>query len=327
MSLSSTGNIKVQLTTNLGQRAPTYFEALKLFVAGQTSRAEFEETVRQLLDVPSLVQLHNALIISLFDATVVHRRPPTPPPPAVPKLPPRKRRRTLLPYQGAEVPDSALTLRSSRLKRWALAMGKRERERLQSLSTVAPLVEPLQPRQERDEIARERGVVLLQERGEAPGSRLPIHLHSTTHAPTIQHIADRINLICAQNNLGAPARSVPSLMNLACEAKLKQLITHALTLTSTSNAISSINPSSSPSHSQKVLSASAFQSLFTLKPSELPNKSAAAMQLSLDDHDEYDEEDELVPFKDREAHDERWQLMALLGQRSTVKDMLREARR
>ncbi len=51
------------------------------------------------------------------------------------------------------------------------------------------------------------------------------------------------------------------------------------------------------------------------------------MQLSLGDHDEFDDEDELVPFKDREEHDEGWQLMALLGQRSTVKDMLREARR
>ena len=38
-----------------------------------------------------------------------------------------------------------------------------------------------------------------------------------THAPTIQHIADRINLICAQHNLGAPSKAVSSLMNLACE--------------------------------------------------------------------------------------------------------------
>ena len=49
------------------------------------------------------------------------------------------------------------------------------------------------------------------------GSRLPVHLHSSTRAPTLQHIADRMNLICAQNSLSAPLRSVPALMALACE--------------------------------------------------------------------------------------------------------------
>lgn len=112
-----------------------------------------------------LVQLHNALIISLFDATAVHKRPPTPPPPPAPKPPPRKRRRVLLPYQGSSVPDSALTLRSSRIKRWTLAMGKRERERLHALSSIPPMIDPPRPRVEMDEIACERGVTLLPERG------------------------------------------------------------------------------------------------------------------------------------------------------------------
>lgn len=53
-----------------------------------------------------------------------------------------------------------------------------------------------------------------------PGSRLPIHLHSRTRAPTLQHVADRMNLICAQNNLSAPSRSVPHLMTLACEVSV-----------------------------------------------------------------------------------------------------------
>jgi hypothetical protein len=52
-----------------------------------------------------------------------------------------------------------------RLKRWTLAMGKRERERLQSLQNLVPLTDLPQPRKELDEIACERGVELLPERG------------------------------------------------------------------------------------------------------------------------------------------------------------------
>lgn len=231
MSLSSTGTIKQQLTTNLGQKAPTYFQSLNLFVTGKSSRSEFDDTIRQILDAPNLVQLHNALIISLFDATAVHKRPPTPPQPTQPKQPPRKRRRTLLPYQGPGTPEDARTLRSARLKRWALTVGKRERERIHTLGSASPPSDL--PKKDADETAQERGVILLSERGgispdlplvtvlkpciEPPGSRLPVHLHAITRAPTIQHIADRMNLICAQNNLGAPSRTVPSLMNLACE--------------------------------------------------------------------------------------------------------------
>jgi hypothetical protein len=44
-------------------------------------------------------------------------------------------------------------------------MGKRERERLKSLQNVAAGLETLKLRRERDEIGRERGVVLLPERG------------------------------------------------------------------------------------------------------------------------------------------------------------------
>ena len=79
----------------------------------------------------------------------------------------------------------------------------------------------------------------------APGGRPPIQLHSATRAPTVQHIADRINLTCAQHNLSMPSRSVAALMSLACESKLKQLITHAITLTLSSQAISSITPTTS----------------------------------------------------------------------------------
>lgn len=52
---------------------------------------------------------------------------------------------------------------------------------------------------------------------EPPGSRLPLHLASVTHAPTLQHISDRINLISAQHNLAAPNRNVAHLLMLAFE--------------------------------------------------------------------------------------------------------------
>ena len=118
-------------------------------------------------------------------------------------------------------------------------MGRRERERLKSLhvqQNAPSAADHLRPKTNTDEISSERGVELLNERGgmlffylssidsvaivsfaDPAGSRLPVHLHSSTRAPTLQHIADRMNLICAQNSLSAPLRSVPALMALACE--------------------------------------------------------------------------------------------------------------
>ncbi|KAJ3567351.1 hypothetical protein NP233_g6420 [Leucocoprinus birnbaumii] len=334
MSLSSTSTIKQQIINALGpEKSPTYFSSLQSFVKGQVSRAEFENVVCALLDVPSLVQLHNALIISLFDATAVLKRPQTPPPPPAPKAPPRKRRRVLLPYQGTGTPDESRTFKSTRVKRWALGVGRKERDRVRNMNIGSPL-EAMRPKKESDEIARERGVVLLPERGDPPGSRLAVNLHSVTHAPTIQHIADRMNLICAQNNLGAPGQKVPELMNLAYQAKLKQLITRALTLTSSSHAISSITPSSTSQalhtshthhhHPQRapVLTPASFQTLFAISPSDLPNKSAAAMRLATVSHPLDDDESDDLPIKDSELYDQRWQIMALLGERSTIREGL-----
>jgi len=176
MSLSSTSTIKGQLQVALGAKAKEYFDALSQFVSAKISRTEFEDVVRHALDVPHLgtcsvhhyfpwamltihvVQLHNSLIISLFDFTV-HRRPPTPPP-DVPKHPPRKRKRTL-PYQGPDDTDG--TLRSRRLKRWTVSLGQRERERIRNLQSGG--VEHPRPRKYTDEISADRGVVLLTERG------------------------------------------------------------------------------------------------------------------------------------------------------------------
>ncbi|PPQ63292.1 hypothetical protein CVT24_006737 [Panaeolus cyanescens] len=338
MSLSSTSNLKQQLTKNLGEQAQNYFQSLNNFVSGRISRIEFEETAKQLLNTPTLLQLHNALIISLFDATATLKRPPTPPPPALPKPPPTKRRRTLLPYQGPSESDESRAIRSNRIKRWGLSMGRRERERIKALQNVSPPAE-VRPRKEIDEIACERGVIYQPEQGGHPGTRPLVHLHSSTRAPTLQHVAERINLICSQWGFGAPARNVAALMSLACEAKLKQLITHALTLTSTSHAISSISPSAANSnglhgahgHSvhhhfpskPPILTAASLQTLFTVSPADLPNKSAAAMRFAICPPSSEDDNEEAAVLKDREVRDQRWQIMALLGERSTVRDSLK----
>jgi hypothetical protein len=108
------------------------------------------------------------------------------------------------------------------------------------------------------------------------------------------------------------------------QVKLKQLITHALTLTSTSLAISSVNPSAPRSRSN-VLTASDLDTLFTISPADLPNRSATAMRLALGDNDVLDDED-VVLLKDREVRDQRWQMLALLAERSTLREALRTMR-
>jgi len=129
---------------------------------------------------------------------------------------------------------------------------------------------------------------------------------------------------------------VPALMALACEAKLKQLITHALTLTSTSHAISSIAPSSGSSshlssntlhhhfpHKPPVLTSASFQTLFSVSPADLPNSSAAALRFTVSPSPLDDDSEDTVVIKDRELRDQRWQIMALLGERSTVRETLK----
>lgn len=178
MSLSSTATIKQQLSSQLGFKTVVYFDTLKLFLTGRISRLEFDDILKPVLDAshlsasclvwpeicltPGLVQLHNALIISLFDARSFKR--PITPLPDHPKAPPRKRRK-ILPYQGPEVPDEALSYRSARLKRWSVSVGRQERERIRSLQYLPANADPAHPRQHVDEIARERGVVVLSERG------------------------------------------------------------------------------------------------------------------------------------------------------------------
>lgn len=181
MSLTSTSNIKSQLTTALGDKGALYFNIFQHYLKASISRQEFEDQVRECLDTPHLrastihphavhvltsihpctVQLHNSLVISLFDITS-HLKPQPPAPPPPPKPAPRKRRRTL-PYQSLDGSDQN-TLRSARLKKWTLSIGRRERERVKAYEDGGQSV-PRPLRGFQDEIAQERGAVLVPERG------------------------------------------------------------------------------------------------------------------------------------------------------------------
>ncbi|TDL23800.1 hypothetical protein BD410DRAFT_787080 [Rickenella mellea] len=315
-----TSTLRDELTIALGSKSESYWDTLSQYLCGQLSRAEFDELIRDSVDTPELVQLHNALIISVLGSSS-HHTPPTPPPdaPGGKGKSSRKRRRTL-PYQGAGEDDDG-TLLSSRLKRWTVGMGRRERERIKALQSMTEGLEKRR-RQDTDEIAMERGVVLLPEGRDPPGTYLPLNLASLTRAPTLQHITERVALISSQHNLGPPSKSVSQLMMLAYEAKLKQLITQAMSLTSTSHAITSIQLSDNSATrraSAQPLSASSFDTLFTLRPAVLPTQSAAALRLSLGEPDIFDHD---VQFKERHTDDERWQLLAMLAERSTVREAL-----
>lgn len=170
------------------------------------------------------VQLHNSLIISVLGSSL-HHAPPTPPPDA-PGKPLRKRRRTV----GGDVDD---TSQSSRLKQWAVGVGKKERERIRALEMMSLMDQGI-PRPELNEISCERGIQLVDEgRGQMPvpcsevhltvwcldpaGTYLPVHLASVSRAPTLQHMSERVALTSSQHGLGPPMKSVASLMMVACE--------------------------------------------------------------------------------------------------------------
>ena len=177
MSLESTSTLKSKISLGLGEHAPKYWTALREFLTAKISRTEFEDEVRQYLDTIALgkppyaacqicssmhtVQLHNNLIISLFDPSTHKVAALTPPPDAAAQNRARKRRR-LLPYQG-EDEDDVNHLRSERLKQWVVGVGKRERDRIRGLGNAA-LSSERQPRLGADEMATEHAVALPSER-------------------------------------------------------------------------------------------------------------------------------------------------------------------
>ena len=112
------------------------------------------------------------------------------------------------------------------------------------------------------------------------------------------------------------------------KSKLKQLIAQALALTSTSNSITSIQLADMGTQpTTRILTTSSFETLLTVRPATLPYQSAAATRLmaegSSDLRLDFDQE---VHFKERHTEDPRWQLLAMLAERSTVRDALLSGR-
>ncbi|KAF8573598.1 hypothetical protein K439DRAFT_1374917 [Ramaria rubella] len=296
-------SIRHKLAAALGQNGRPYWLNLSRFLTGDIPRYEFDENIRESINTPELAQLHNSLITALLSSAAL-LNPPPPPPDAT--KPHRKR--------------SSSSTRATRLKTWTVSMGKRERERIKNLEAATVGLQ-VRPRKDKDEIALGRAVKLIQEGRDPPGTHLPQHLCSITRTITQQNVAERIALISAQNSLGPPHKAVSQLVILALEAKLKHLVTHAISLTSTSRTISSIHPSSAIS--SRPLSASSFDTLFTLAPAVLPYQSAAAMRLALGEN-EYDwaeENTDKTKQDERHSDDPRYQLLTLLQNRSTVREM------
>lgn len=73
-----------------------------------------------------------------------------------------------------------------------------------------------------------------------------------------------------------------------------------------------------------MLTTASFNTLFTVSPADLPNKSAAALRLGFmgEEDGQADSDRDIVLLKDREVRDQRWQILALLSERSTVREVL-----
>ena len=75
-----------------------------------------------------------------------------------------------------------------------------------------------------------------------------------------------------------------------------------------------------------MLTRDSFRALFVVAPYTLPNQSAAATELFVGDATEkYDEDTNIPLLLDREVNDPRWQTVALLAERSTVREALASA--
>jgi hypothetical protein len=166
-----------------------------------------------------------------------------------------------------------------------------------------------------------------------PGTHLPLHLAQVTRALTLQHIGERLTLISSQHGVSCQSRQVASLLHLGLESKIKSLITHAVTLTSSSRTITSIQPSQGSS-SARLLTVDAFRTVFALAPHTLPGGSAAAAKLGILNEDLVESAPSSSgvmmlmgkagqPTSIARHHDDpRWQLLSILNERSGIREAL-----
>ncbi|CAE6339839.1 unnamed protein product [Rhizoctonia solani] len=277
-SSSSPIGIKAQLVKLLGSKGRLYWNTLSEFIKAKISRSEFEERVTEWLNTPQLVSLHNSLLTALiYSASASLSGDLGDGINGGPK--PRSRRRLLGHDKDGE---------SSRLRRWAVDMGRQERERVRNIAAVASRTSgPVRNKRGetgvtpglRSEIRSERGVRLMKERGNPPGTHLAIPLcESTRTLPTQQNLFDRMSLIASQHDMTSSKTAVALLMT-SLDAHLKHLSGRALDLSGPSSSRGSVfNAQRADAVGSKV-SGAAMEAVLTLAPFEVPGSSASTLLL------------------------------------------------
>ncbi|KAG8996328.1 hypothetical protein FRB90_012760 [Tulasnella sp. 427] len=308
MSLTSPLEIRTQLGSALGKAGLPYWNKLRDFLVGKLGRSEFEELVRQWINTPELVLLHNTLILSILHKA---SQPPVAESASAPVPNPPRKKRKLLPHQD---PPPALS-------RWVLGMGKAERSRIQAASGKRPT--PI-VRSHTDELALERPVKTLAEGTSRAGTHVAMPLSTVTRTiPNLQQLSGRVDLIAAQHQMTASKQAV-QLLAAGVEAFLKQLTVHALAATSSSHPFASITPSD-PSPPQ-ALTASSLNTLFTIAPFEIPAPNAAVTNLIVNVPDGEDDDDPLnaFPGMEKKMNTDQCQMARVLLSRSGIREALRE---
>lgn len=308
MSLTSPLEIRTQLGSALGKAGLPYWNKLRDFLVGKLGRAEFEELVRQWINTPELVLLHNTLVLSILHKA---SQPPVAESASAPVQNPPRKKRKLLPHQD---PPTALS-------RWVLGMGKAERNRIRAASGRRPTQII---RSYSDELALERPVKTLSEGTSRAGTHVAIPLSSVTRTiPNLQQLSSRMDLIAAQHQMTASKQAV-QLLAAAVEAFLKHITVHALAATSSSHPFASITPSD-PSPPQ-ALAASSLNTLFTIAPFEIPSPNAGVTNLIINPPDADDDDDPLSTFPEveKKMDPSQRQLVRVLLSRSGIREALRE---
>ncbi|CAE6428069.1 unnamed protein product [Rhizoctonia solani] len=270
--------IKAELVGLLGSKGRPYWNTLSEFIKAKISRSEFEERVTEWLNTPRLVSLHNSLLTALiYSASASLNGDLGDGINGGPK--PRSRRR---------LPGHDKDGESSRLRRWAVDMGRQERERIRNIAGATPRASgPTRNKRGeaganpglRSEIRSERGVRLMKERGNPPGTHLAIPLcESTRTLPTQQNLFDRMSLIASQHDMTSSKTAVALLMT-SLDAHLKHLSGRALDLSGPSSSRGSVFNAQRADAVGRNVNGAAMGAVLTLAPFEVPGSSASALLL------------------------------------------------
>ncbi|KAG9087938.1 hypothetical protein FRC06_002301 [Ceratobasidium sp. 370] len=268
--------IKAELVGLLGSKGRPYWKVLSDFLKAKISRIEFEELVTEWINTTRLVNLHNSLLSALLYSASASLNPESSDHVnGGPK--PRSRRRLLAHEKDVEVP---------RLRRWAVDIGRQERERIRSTVGAAARGGGRGKRGDvaatpglRSEIRSERGVRLMKERGNPPGTHLAIPLcEATRMLPTQQNLFDRMSLIASQHDMTSSKTAVALLMT-SLDAHLKHLSGRALDLSTPSSSKGSLFNTQRADAVGSTVTGAAVEAVLTLAPFEVPGSSASTLQL------------------------------------------------